>query len=72
LFGSLVGSTHVPLQLIVPFGQAHAPLAQICVATHALAQAPQWAKSLVVSMQAPPQFRRLPEQLAAHTPRLQT
>jgi hypothetical protein len=54
--GSLVGSTQVPPQEMLPLGHTPALLEQICVAPHAIPQVPQFDASLVKSTHAPLQF----------------
>jgi hypothetical protein len=60
LLWSVIVSTHVPLQNVVPVPQidAHAPAVHDWPAGHARPQAPQWLLSLDVSTQAPPHIVR--------------
>jgi hypothetical protein len=51
---SLEVLVQAPLQKVSPAGQTHAPSWQVCPPTHALPHAPQFAGSLVRSMQATP------------------
>lgn len=66
-------STHLPPQLVVPEPQApHLPCKQLWPPGQALAQAPQFFASLLVSTHEPPQSVAPAEQLDAHLPAEQT
>ena len=73
LEGSLLWSTHTPLQRVLPGGHAVQALpAQICPAAHATPQAPQFEGSTDVFTQAFPHLVLPPPQLRTHTPAEQT
>jgi hypothetical protein len=64
-WGSLVVSTQLDPQAVVPAAHAHMLAAQTCRLAHARPQAPQFAGSFVTSVHAPPHARCAPGQTHA-------
>jgi hypothetical protein len=56
LWKSLLVSTHLPLQFVIPLGQPHWPAVQTPPVGHADPHAPQFAALVCVSTQAPLQL----------------